>query len=73
MTTAQPFLPHPGDYDESIAAADPGAGAPPPAEGTGLRAEEPDRSDEVGGDTQPADLPEDVPFRTPRPSDLQDG
>ncbi len=73
MTTAQPFLPHPGDGDETIAAADPGAGAPPPAGGTGLGGEEPDRSDEVGGDTQPADLPGDVPFRTPRPADLQDG
>jgi len=38
-----------------------------------LGAEEPDRSDQIGGDTQAADLPEDVPFRTPQPSDLQDG
>lgn len=30
----EPLLPHPG-RDETVAAADPGQGAPPPAEGTG--------------------------------------
>ena len=70
MTTAEPLLPHPGDDDERVAAADPGAGAPPPAGGTGVGAEEPGTTEESAG-PEDRDLPRDVPFRTPEPTDLQ--
>jgi hypothetical protein len=57
--------------DEGIPAADPGAGAPPPAEGFGVGGEEPDRPEE-----QPADdagdavADDDPPFRTPDPTEV---
>ena len=65
MTTAEPMLPHPDD-DESIAAADPGAGAPEPAPGFGTQGEEPDRADTDPG-SEPGATVSDTPFRTPVP------
>ncbi|MGY1696007.1 MULTISPECIES: hypothetical protein [unclassified Geodermatophilus] len=59
---------------EEIAAADPGAGAPAPAEGFGVAGEEPDRTagtdpaDESGA-PDPADV--DTVFRTPDPADVR--
>ena len=75
MSMSTPFEPNLGRPDDGIPAADPGAGAPEPAEGFGIEGEEPDRSAEAtrpsaeGGDVQ-ADPPEDPPFRTPDPHDL---
>ena len=65
MTTAplEPDLPPPGD---GIPAADPGAGAPPPAEGFGVEGEEPDRAD--GSAEGSAPVARDTPFRTPDPT-----
>ena len=42
MTTAEPFNPDPDVGDDRPAAADPGPGAPPPAEGFGVHAEDSD-------------------------------
>jgi hypothetical protein len=85
MTTMEPFVPHPDD-DETVAAADPGAGAPEPAAGFGVEGEEPDRAGSNGAGSDPAgsdpaefdlapggaaDLP-DTPFRTPAPPDRRD-
>jgi hypothetical protein len=78
MTTTDSFLPDPdsGAADgpaNEIAAADPGAGAPEPAEGFGVEGEEPDRA---AGDADPDTGPDDrdtgttdtdTPFRTPVP------
>ncbi|WP_243737392.1 hypothetical protein [Blastococcus xanthinilyticus] len=66
--------PHLGRQDDGIPAADPGAGAPPPAEGFGVGGEETDRPAEATespaeGGAQ-ADAPEDPPFRTPDPDDV---
>ncbi|WP_454048751.1 hypothetical protein [Cellulomonas sp. Marseille-Q8402] len=49
MSTAEPFMPHP-DHDETIAAADPGPGAPDTAPGFGVGGEEPDGTDDDDGD-----------------------
>ena len=49
MTTAEPFKPDPNVPDDRPAAADPGQGAPPPAEGFGVPAEEPDVIEDEGG------------------------
>ncbi|MBM7808369.1 hypothetical protein JOD57_004206 [Geodermatophilus bullaregiensis] len=46
MSTWEPMTPHGHRPDDEIAAADPGAGAPPPAEGFGVAGEEPDRPEE---------------------------
>ena len=43
MSMWTPMEPNLGNADEGIPAADPGAGAPPPAEGFGVGGEEPDR------------------------------
>jgi hypothetical protein len=72
MTTMEPFVPHPDD-EETVAAADPGAGAPEPAAGFGVGGEEPDRagSDPAEFDLAPGGDPgrPDTPFRTPAPPD----
>jgi hypothetical protein len=73
MSMWTPMEPNLGKPDEGIPAADPGAGAPEPAEGFGIGGEEPDRPEEQppadgGGDH--ADPPDDPPFRTPDPHDL---
>jgi hypothetical protein len=75
MSMTSPFEPHLGRADEGIPAADPGAGAPAPAEGFGVGGEDPDRPAEAAGppaDTggEQADPPEDTPFRTPDPSEI---
>ena len=76
MSMWTPMEPNLGREDDGIPAADPGAGAPPPADGFGIGGEEPDRPEEVdrgAQDSQPsadaggqhADPP---PFRTPNPT-----
>ena len=72
---SSPFEPHLGRPDDGIPAADPGAGAPAPAEGFGPGGEEPDRPVEAtrppaGDGGEDADPPEDPPFRTPDPDDI---
>ena len=65
-------MPHPGDDDERVAAADPGRGGPEPAPGLGVGGEEPDGVDEQAdegvdresGSGRPA---AGTPFRTPEP------
>jgi hypothetical protein len=73
MSMSAPFEPAPGTPDDGIPAADPGAGAPPPADGFGIEGEEPDRH--AGQHADPPDDPparprDDVPFRTPDPGDV---
>ncbi|MGY2082428.1 hypothetical protein [Blastococcus sp. SYSU DS0539] len=75
MSMSSPLEPNLGRPDDGIPAADPGAGAPAPAEGFGVEGEEPDRAAETdrppadaGG--QHADPPDDPPFRTPDPHDV---
>ncbi|SEL60067.1 hypothetical protein SAMN04515665_11556 [Blastococcus sp. DSM 46786] len=73
MSMSSPFEPHLRDQDESIPAADPGAGAPPTADGFGIGGEEPDRAPETdrpGPGTEDVDPPEDPTFRTPDPHDV---
>lgn len=66
-----PMEPNLGKADEGIPAADPGAGAPPPAEGFGVGGEEPDRpEEEPADDTGPAVAGDDPPFRTPDPTEI---
>ena len=75
MSMSTPFEPNLGPPDDGIPAADPGAGAPPPADGYGEPEGEPDRPAEAtrppaeGGDAH-ADPEEDPPFRTPDPHDI---
>lgn len=45
MSMSAPFEPNLGHRDEGIPAADPGAGAPEPADGFGIGGEEPDQVD----------------------------
>ncbi|WP_448638714.1 hypothetical protein [Geodermatophilus sp. URMC 63] len=73
MSTWEPMTPYRPHPDDEIAAADPGAGAPPPAEGFGVAGEEPDRPDEVAADPEePGGTPPgDVPFRTPDPAEVR--
>ncbi|MFW3169602.1 hypothetical protein [Geodermatophilus sp. CPCC 206100] len=71
MSMWTPMEPNLGRADDGIPAADPGAGAPPPAEGFGIGGEEPDRSPETDeGAADETDLPADPPFRTPDPADV---
>lgn len=69
---ADPFLPVAPQPDDGIPAADPGTGAPPPAEGFGVGGEEPDRPEEADGDGDGAASGPTV-FRTPDPSDVHRG
>jgi len=55
--------------DNGIPAADPGRGAPPPADGFGVGGEEPDRQEEAVAPVDAAQ-PSDSPFRTPDPTDV---
>ena len=78
MSMWEPLTPGRHHPDDEIAAADPGAGAPPPAEGFGVAGEEPDRPEEATAGTVPAeDSPaaaapsRDVPFRTPDAADVR--
>ncbi|WP_298462318.1 hypothetical protein [uncultured Cellulomonas sp.] len=73
MSMMEPFIPHPDHDDETIAAADPGAGAPDAAPGFGVGGEESDVR--PGGEATPvsdaaAGPDGDVPFRTPDPDDV---
>ncbi|WP_369253286.1 hypothetical protein [Geodermatophilus amargosae] len=76
MSMWEPMTPGRHHPDDEIAAADPGAGAPPPAEGFGVGGEEPDRPEQT--DASPpgsdglagADGPDTV-FRTPDPADVR--
>ncbi|WP_232797063.1 hypothetical protein [Blastococcus atacamensis] len=68
---SSPFEPHLGRPDEGIPAADPGAGAPPPAEGFGVGGEEPDRPEEGTAASPAAAGADDPPFRTPDPRELR--
>ena len=70
MSQAEPILPSLPDPDDGIPAADPGAGAPPPAEGFGVGGEEPDRPPEhrAGDDgAEEAAAPSETVFRPPHP------
>jgi len=76
MSMMESFMPHP-ERDETIAAADPGNGAPAPAPGFGIEGEDPDRAQSQEQDQEEAqagpvaDAPDDdVPFRTPDPRDV---
>lgn len=74
MSMAEPFVSH-SHQGPTIAAADPGPGAPDTAPGFGVEGEEPDVTsdddDEGGEDEQPPSArpaaAEDPPFRTPAP------
>ena len=72
----EPMTPNASGPADEIAAADPGAGAPAPAEGFGVEGEEPDRSaetDHPDGTRAQAPAVEDVDtvFRTPDPADVR--
>lgn len=80
MSMSTPMEPQLGRPDDGVPAADPGAGAPEPAEGFGVAGEEPDRTagHEGGFHADPPDDPpdsprDDVPFRTPDPTELGPG
>ncbi|MGY1634011.1 hypothetical protein ACI784_20095 [Geodermatophilus sp. SYSU D01186] len=70
MSTWTPMEPNLGGEDDGIPAADPGAGAPPPAEGFGVGGEEPDRPEEAPPPDQDGGRSSDPPFRTPDPGDV---
>lgn len=73
----EPMTPNANGPADEIPAADPGPGAPPPAEGFGVAGEEPDRSAETDRPGDPtaeaAPDPGDVGtvFRTPDPDDVR--
>ena len=71
----EPMTPNADGPAEEIAAADPGAGAPPPAEGFGVGGEDPDRAPETDrpegtGSGPPDTSGVDTVFRTPDPADV---
>jgi hypothetical protein len=75
MTMMGPFLPYPAGEDEyRVAAADPGAGAPPPAPGFGEAEGEPDLVDDTPEPGSVDPVPErpaaEIPFRTPNPNEI---
>jgi hypothetical protein len=58
MSMSTPMEPNLGRGDDGIPAADPGPGAPPPAEGFGIEGEDPDRPEEAvrpGSTDRPAE------------------
>lgn len=68
MSMWTPVEPDLGRGDDGIPAADPGAGAPPPADGFGVGGEEPDRPEEADAAPPAGDAARaDTPFRTPDP------
>ena len=72
MSMTQPMEPELPTPRNGIPAADAGHGAPPPAEGFGVRGEAPDRPEqETDGIDAPASMPADTPFRTPDPTDVR--
>ncbi len=77
MSMMEPLIPHP-EKDETIAAADPGSGAPEPAPGFGIGGEDPDRAEgqeeDPPSEGDPSSSPAaegDVPFRTPDPQEVR--
>lgn len=64
MSTAEPFMPHP-DHDETIAAADPGQGAPDTAPGFGVGGEDPDAAEDADAPDPTTADDDATPFRTP--------
>jgi hypothetical protein len=84
-----PMEADPGRGDDGIPAADPGAGAPPTADGFGVGGEEPDRPEDAGtGEggaggvgteddgaqaTAGGGPDDDPPFRTPDPGEVGRG
>jgi hypothetical protein len=73
-----PMEPNLGREDDGIPAADPGAGAPPPADGFGIGGEEPDRPEEAPPqEAAPreadAEGNQEPPFRTPDPGEVGRG
>lgn len=83
MSMWTPMEPNLGTPDEGIPAADPGRGAPPPADGFGVGGEEPGHSEEQVADLSgDGELPEDgdggepredPAFRTPDPGEVGRG
>jgi hypothetical protein len=69
MSMSQPMEPSVPGGDDGIPAADPGAGAPEPAEGFGVGGEEPDVPADREDDGTTA-AGEDSPFPTPDPDEL---
>jgi hypothetical protein len=73
----EPMTPNSSGPADEIAAADPGAGAPAPAEGFGVAGEDPDRAAETDTAAEPTrDLAPSVDdvstvFRTPDPADVR--
>jgi hypothetical protein len=66
-----PMEPNLGREDDGIPAADPGAGAPPPADGFGVGGEEPDQPEEPPAQPAEEARPDgDPPFRTPDPAEV---
>ena len=79
-----PMEPNLGRGDDGIPAADPGAGAPPTADGFGVGGEEPDRPEEAGAGeagteddgaraTAGGGPDDDPPVRTPDPGEVGRG
>ncbi|PWW23562.1 hypothetical protein JD79_02737 [Geodermatophilus normandii] len=66
----EPMTPNRHRPDDEIAAADPGAGAPPPAAGFGVEGEEPDRPEQAEAPPVAPGAPDTV-FRTPDPADVR--
>ena len=78
MSMWTPMEPNLGREDDGIPAADPGAGAPPTADGFGVGGEDPDRleqADPQEAAAQGADTAgeQDPPFRTPNPGEVGRG
>jgi hypothetical protein len=71
MSMSSPLEPDLSPLDDGIPAADAGHGAPAPAEGFGVTAEEPDHAEGDAG-TPDAER-EEPPFRTPDPRDVGRG
>jgi hypothetical protein len=73
MSMGDPMTPHQQQPGDEVAAADPGAGGPPPAEGFGVGGEEPDRpeeADETGRTAGEVATP-DTPFTPPDPGTVR--
>jgi hypothetical protein len=72
----EPMTPNSSGPADEIAAADPGAGGPAPAEGFGIAGEDPDRSEETDHadptvEQAPAVEDVDTVFRTPDPAGVR--
>src|SRR3712207_9517194 len=74
VSTWTPMEPDLGRGDDGIPAADPGAGAPPPADGFGVGGEEPDPPAEGGAAPPAGDAARARnPVRTPHPGEVGRG